>query len=93
MGEIQGAQKRMEAEQRKQSSQLGRLNKVVFGDEDTPGMKGRLEETADTVEGWAQKWQGARLVIGGVVFVLTSGAASAVIALLRGFFGASGGGG
>ena len=90
MGEIQEAQDEMLQEQLRQGSQLGRLNRVVFGDDDAPGMKGRLEETADTVEGWEQKWQGAKLVIGGVVFVLTSGAASAVIALLRGFFGANG---
>jgi hypothetical protein len=75
---------RIETEQR-------RHGRTLYGDDEYPGLRKIVAEVKDKTEnidiritGYENSIRGAKWVIGGVVFLLTSGAVAAVINIVSG---------
>lgn len=82
--EIIDRTKRIEEKQNK-------LMRTVYGDEEYPGLRRIVSETklktdaiSDKIIGYEDRIRGARWVIAGLVFLISSGAVAALISIVSG---------
>jgi hypothetical protein len=68
-----------------------KLMRTVYGDDEYPGLRNIVNDTAaktakidGKITGYEQRIQGAKWVVGGLAFLLTSGALAAIINVVTG---------
>ena len=67
--------RRIEDSQERQDEQIARINRALddTDENDNNGLKSKVAFVYATVRSWQDRWQGAKYVGGGIIFILTSG--------------------